>query len=307
MTQLATRPSVQAWRLFDATVLRTQRLSPSFLRVTFGGPDLTDLGDDRDDQRVKLILPAPDGSLDVGDSDGLSWYQDLLAREEVRRNPVRTYTSRRVRAYEGELDVDFVLHGDEGPASRWAAQASIGDRVKLCGPNLVHGGPYGGTGFRPAPGTDRFLLVADETAVPAALAILEGLPATATGAALLEVPHAADALEVAAPAGVQVRWFGRDGLPHGSLVEPAVRGLLDQWLGADPAQAAEQAGDADSVDPDGIVWDVPAEPVRGDFYAWLAGEAGVVTRLRRALVREHGVDRRSVAFMGYWRAGRPES
>ena len=36
----------------------------------------------------------------------------------------------------------------------------------------------------------------------------------------------------------------------------------------------------------------------------LAGEAGVVTGLRRQLVQGLGLDRGSVAFMGYWRAGR---
>ena len=35
----------------------------------------------------------------------------------------------------------------------------------------------------------------------------------------------------------------------------------------------------------------------------LAGESTMVTRLRRALVTEAGVDRRQVAFMGYWRRG----
>ncbi|NTW42518.1 MAG: siderophore-interacting protein, partial [Cellulomonadaceae bacterium] len=43
------------------------------------------------------------------------------------------------------------------------------------------------------------------------------------------------------------------------------------------------------------------------LYAWLAGEAGVIKTLRRHLVTGCGVDRKSVAFMGYWRAGRPES
>jgi NADPH-dependent ferric siderophore reductase len=43
------------------------------------------------------------------------------------------------------------------------------------------------------------------------------------------------------------------------------------------------------------------------LYAWLAGEAGVVKRLRRHLVQDCGIDRASVAFMGYWREGRPGS
>ena len=40
-----------------------------------------------------------------------------------------------------------------------------------------------------------------------------------------------------------------------------------------------------------------------DVYAWIAGEAGVVTSLRRFLVKERGLGRGQVAFMGYWRRG----
>jgi NADPH-dependent ferric siderophore reductase len=56
-----------------------------------------------------------------------------------------------------------------------------------------------------------------------------------------------------------------------------------------------------------IVWDVPAGPDDSGIYAWLAGEAGAITRLRRHLVGELGIDRSRVAFMGYWRMGRAES
>nr|WP_255892088.1 SIP domain-containing protein [Nocardioides astragali] len=35
--------------------------------------------------------------------------------------------------------------------------------------------------------------------------------------------------------------------------------------------------------------------------AWIAGEAAMVTGLRHHLVSELGMDRRQVAFMGYWR------
>ena len=49
------------------------------------------------------------------------------------------------------------------------------------------------------------------------------------------------------------------------------------------------------------------EPVAGAaLYAWVAGEAGVIRTLRRHLVAERGLERRSVAFMGYWRLGRCE-
>ena len=54
------------------------------------------------------------------------------------------------------------------------------------------------------------------------------------------------------------------------------------------------------------LWDVPEVPGGDGLYAWLAGEAGVVKLLRRHLVQEAGMDRSSVAFMGYWRLGRSE-
>ena len=44
----------------------------------------------------------------------------------------------------------------------------------------------------------------------------------------------------------------------------------------------------------------------GQLYAWIAGEAAVIRELRRYLVREVGMDRRQVAFMGYWRIGKSE-
>jgi NADPH-dependent ferric siderophore reductase len=69
----------------------------------------------------------------------------------------------------------------------------------------------------------------------------------------------------------------------------------------------------DDVDPD--LWETPVYSSSGenvarreapsyrDLYAWIAGESGVVTALRRHLVRDLGMDRRQVAFMGYWRRG----
>ena len=63
----------------------------------------------------------------------------------------------------------------------------------------------------------------------------------------------------------------------------------------------------DDVDVDAdLLWEVPDGVGAGDLSAWLAGEAGVIKTLRRILVIDLGIDRRSVAFMGYWRLGRAE-
>lgn len=54
--------------------------------------------------------------------------------------------------------------------------------------------------------------------------------------------------------------------------------------------------------PDGSTY--PPDAAGDELYAWLAGEAGVIKRLRRLMVNDHGVPRTAVAFMGYWRQGR---
>jgi NADPH-dependent ferric siderophore reductase len=150
-----------------------------------------------------------------------------------------------------------------------------------------------GGGIEFAPGdAERLLLAGDETAVPAIARILADLPADARGDAFLEVPHDDDVHELPAPDGVTVRWLPRSGSPVGTRLVPDVVGHLG-------GRADERREEPDSeVDP----WETPERPGAG-LYAWIAGESGVVTALRRHLVRDLGVDRGQVAFMGYWREG----
>ncbi|MFF9041783.1 SIP domain-containing protein [Streptomyces sp. NPDC014892] len=39
-------------------------------------------------------------------------------------------------------------------------------------------------------------------------------------------------------------------------------------------------------------------------YCWVAGESGLPTGLRRHLVKEGGVPKSDISFLGYWRHGR---
>ncbi|MFJ8579984.1 siderophore-interacting protein [Micromonospora sp. NPDC093277] len=302
--------SVAPWRVFSVEVRALRLLSPSFLRVTFAGPDLDRFADNGYDQRIKVALPLP-GSRVAELPDGPDWYQRWRELPADRRSPVRTYTVRAVRPQVQEVDVDLVLHGDGGPATRWARRARLGDRLALVGPDDGYPGVHGGVEFRPPRG-GTLLLAGDETAAPAICAILERLPAGARGQALVEVPDPGDVLPVTAPAGVSVTWLARTGGGHGSRLEPAVTALAAELLPvALPALAPTAAGgprtltDVD-VDQE-ILWEVPPPAAPASLYAWLAGEAGVIRRLRRHLVAERGLDRGAVAFMGYWRLGRAAS
>ena len=297
--------------LTEVEVVSVERLSPTFVRLELGGAELAEFGVDgpRYDQRIKLVFPDPvtGGITDIAGADE-SWMATWLDRPATERGHMRTYTIRDVRGAGADTTfiVDIVLHleGDEvGPGSLWAAKAAPGDRLVTLAPR--RGYPFGGIEFTPGQGAD-LLMVADETAVPAVCTVLEQLPDDATGAVFMEVPVAADILDVRRPAGVEVTWLAREDAELGERLHDAVVAHLG-------IPGANVEVDPDEVDPD--LWETPFYSSSGEEIeaaeltghegtcAWIAGESKVVTGLRRHLVNELSFDRRQVAFMGYWRRG----
>ncbi|SKB01446.1 NADPH-dependent ferric siderophore reductase, contains FAD-binding and SIP domains [Agreia bicolorata] len=300
-----------AFHLHTVRIDRIDDLSPSFRRFTLTGDRLDSFADNGFDQRIKLILPLEEHGLSTMPMTD-DWYALWRELPDQHRNPIRTYTVRDVRAELREIDVDVVVHPVDGPASIWAETAAIGDELIVLGPNALHEGVHGGVDFLPPPHAERILLAGDETALPAIASILERLPATASGHAIVEVPHADDAVCVPSHPGFTVEVLARHGLPQGELLVPSVQAAAPGLLRSGRAGSTGQTelGDVD-VDVD-MLWEVPSDDHGGPaqqaapLYAWLAGEAGVIKTLRRHLVSELGIDRKSVAFMGYWRLGRAE-
>lgn len=299
---------VSPFVLARAHVQAVERVSPTFARITFGGDDLADFGTPGAvlDQRIKLIFPAPGHDLPEFSAGG-DWYQAWLAVPEESRGSMRTYSIRDLDVDDEGTSVviDFVLHlepGLTGPAATWASRARAGDELLVIGPRR---GREGGGGIEFAPGdAGTVLLAGDETAAPAIARVLEDVDPDARGIAFIEVPHADDTLPIAAPPGVEVRWLPREGRAHGELLIPAVLAHLGETVDR------LEIEDADTENP---LWETPvysglgedlapAVPHPGSYF-WIAGESGVVTTLRRHLVKDLGIDRSQVAFMGYWRHG----
>jgi NADPH-dependent ferric siderophore reductase len=295
--------------LTEVEAVAVDRISPSFVRVELAGPALVDLEDGpRFDQRIKLLFPVPGRPL-PSIAPGEDWFERWQALPAEDRGHLRSYTIRAVRGHGADLRVvvDLVVHEDglAGPGASWALAARPGDRLLLVAPR--RGVPFGGIEFAPPAGTRSLLLVGDETALPAVSAILEDLPGTARGTVFVEVPEPADIADLHAPLGIGLCWLPRRDAAPGARLVPAVREHLG--LGGD---ASVEEG---AVDPG--LWETPTYSSSGadldstiapgsaeaGLYAWIAGESGMVTALRRALVVELGVPRARVAFMGYWRRG----
>jgi NADPH-dependent ferric siderophore reductase len=292
--------------LAHVAVRSVERTSPSFARIELGGADLADFGVDGPlyDQRIKLLFP---GSAGLPRLSASTWWSDYLALPEETRGAIRTYTIAGVRGSGAAttLLVDFVLHpGAHGPGSGWAERAAVGDELLAVVPRRGVAG--GGIEFEPG-AAERLLLVGDETALPAIGQILRDLRSGPRGAVFVEVPCAEDICDLPAPEGIEVTWLPRGDRPVGQPVVAAVSAHLG-FAATAPAPAPAPV----PVAGDELPWETPTYSASGEplesgagdgRYAWIAGEAGMVTTLRRHLVGELGLPRRQVAFMGYWRQG----
>ena len=264
------KPPVQ--ELLHLKVVRVERLSPHWVRITLGEGEIDRFRPMGYDQWFRLFLPVSgeEGLERIpAKANKLFGYLRYLRIPDGMRPVMRNYTVRAYRASGpsggAEIDVDFGLHGSgpsAGPASRWAQACTVGESVVVIDEGL---------GFNPERGTDRVVLVADETGVPAIAGVCASLPATATGVAILEAPAAEDVLAFDAPAGVEVRWIvrGHDDKP-GAL---ALAALQETPL--------------------------PAAP----FHAFIVGEQSLPTSARRFLVGERGAAKDTISFVGYWRVG----
>ena len=248
------------------TVVHSTRISPHVQRITVTGSDLARFIWQGFDQWAYLVFPAPNGDIGVLPHKFHlgSYMRMLFTRTRHERPAVRSYTLCAWRPETLELDIDFELHGDTGYGAPWAQGCKPGDQLAMYDQGILFN-----------PGTaQNILIVADLSAVPAALGILRDLPDDARGLALLIVPSPADVQEVRAPQGIGVRW----------LVESDVRARREALL----AQCSTE--------------DVTFR----DHYAFIAGEATLVTGVRRFLVTERVWPKDRVTFTGYWKMRKSE-
>jgi len=230
-------------RTFEAAVVDVSDVHARLRRITVTGDDLRSFAPLGPDTFV-YVMPSPSGPAATWDA----------------RPPGAYYTVRTWQADRATVELLVVLHDAAGVVSSWARTCRPGDGVALWGPR---------DGFGPPADSAWYLLVADDTGLPAVAAILESLPPATPAVVVAEVEEPDARLGLPERDGVDVSWIYR----HGHRTPAGLRDAL----------AARRV-------PDGPV------------YVWGGAEHAAIDAVRRYLDTELGIppERRSLA--AYWRA-----
>jgi NADPH-dependent ferric siderophore reductase len=184
-----------------AEVVDAVRISPHFVRLTLTGDEFAGWRHLGFDQWFRLAVPTSDQTRfdNLSETYDTAGYLKYLLLPRATRPVIRNYTVRQFRPESLELDIDFVVHGDDGVAGPWAGSLPLGASVALIDQ---------GCGYR-AIDADSTLLIGDESALPAVAGILRDMPRESRGHALIELPDIDDRQEVDAPEGMSVHWIVR--------------------------------------------------------------------------------------------------
>ncbi|WP_305805297.1 siderophore-interacting protein [Stenotrophomonas sp. YIM B06876] len=252
-----TRTLRRAVHFRQLQVVRSERLTPNMQRIIVGGDALAGFESAAPDDHVKLFFPNADGVFVLPDVTG----QGARYPEGQQPSPARDYTPRFYDAQAGELVLDFVLHGD-GAAATWASNAQPGDALVVAGPRGSH---------VIADDFDTYVLIGDETALPAIARRLEELRGHALAEVFIEIPEEGDRQPLDSDAQVTVAWFERNGFDAASST------LLEDAL-------------VDFEQPD------------GDTFYWIACESRRARMMRKFIEGHLQVPEDWIRATGYWKA-----
>lgn len=190
-------------------------LTPNYIRITLTGDDVPLFAETTPGINNKIFIP-PAGVNEIHFPDFNYSTGEWSHTPEHLKPVIRTYTHRAIDLEKKEMTIDFAAHGESGPASAWAIHAKPGDILGIlmkAKESILY------------PKADWYLLAADSTGIPVIAAILETLPATATGVAYIEIPAKEDEQELKTGADIQLNWIYNAHPGQNTLLADAVRNV----------------------------------------------------------------------------------
>ncbi len=221
----------------ELNVDAVEYITPRMLRITLGGGSLSDFVSLGADDHVKLVVPGANGEMEM-----------------------RDYTPRSYDNEAGRLVLDFAVH-EAGPATRWALQAKPGSIVTIAGPR----------GSAVMTGVSKWVLVGDETALPAIGRLIEEAKVGNVITAIGVVTSKQEEQQFASVAELSMRWVHR------------------------PASAA--------TDPMPIIAALDEIELTADTFVWVAAEASVARAIKTYLTASRNHPLPWLKAAGYWTRG----
>lgn len=185
-----------------ASVINSAHISPNMIRVRLQSDAIKSFPLSSVGGHIKLIIPE--------DGQSLKEFERFTKSFGIRKR-MRTYTIRNLDQNKGEIDIDFVAHGDNGPASAWASSAASGGFI---------GHSFPGSSKLKLSRSNKYLVAVDMSAFPAAASGIENLPANAQGDVYAEILSEADVQPINAPDGINLHWIVKEHAPdnnHGLI------------------------------------------------------------------------------------------
>jgi len=239
------------------TVKEKIYLTPHYIRIVLTG-DVGAFRNARPGDNNKLLIPENGSRVELPD------FGQRGGRNGGNRALMRTYTLRYLDLSNNLMTIDFVAHGENGPASKWAMLAKAGDELGVLMKKKEK------SLFQPAAS---YLIAGDHTALPVIGVILETLPPTSKGMAIIEVHSETDIQELTKPIGMDIVWK-TNSLPGETSSLP---GLLSTF-----------------------------DFSQDDWFVFVAAESQAVNEAQAILRNSENLSRNQWQAYSYWKYGQSE-
>jgi len=237
-------------------------ITPHYIRIKLKSDEIIDFDKCTPGANNKIFIP-PHGVKDVQFATFDEQKGEWVMPDENLKPLVRTYTHRAMDLSTNEISIDFVNHGDNGPASSWALNAELDDQLgvamKIRASDLY-------------PEVDWYFLIGDATAIPVLCCILESLPPDAKGQCVIEVHGEEDIHPEVNHPGFEILWLFNEHPENGSELAETAKNIE---LPTDKSKFAYVACEYSSVKSLRTYFKEELEWSNKDFYAFSYWKAGV--------------------------------
>ena len=240
-------------------------VTPHLIRVYLENNDVSFFEDTTLGGTCKLLFP-PLGIRDIHYAEYDEMNKKWVSPSDKFKPVSRTYTLRNIDAANNQVVIDIANHGLNGPGSRWANEAKIGDRIGVSMKSKKKD---------LAPKTDFILLAADLTGLPAISTIIESLPAKTKGIVCVEVPTENDIHTIETKANLEFKWIVNPAIGNGTALHTLVK-MQNLPKRKDGKRFAYVAGESKSVKEIKSFFKDDLEWKKDEFYCtshWKAGKA----------------------------------